>query len=331
MPETHPTKPRSVLVTGVGAIIGYGVVNALRLGRYPVKITGIDMYGHAVGQCWCDVFERSRPVADPGYLDFLRDVVARQEIDLIIPAIEQDVTFLSRNRAAFDGTGTKIALNTAALIEQSDDKWSMHEALRAVGCPTIDTALHGSFEELGARLGVPFLIKPRRSYASKGIALASDREDLAYHRRKLGENFMAQRIVGDADSEFTGSLFGYGDGIGSRKMVFQRWLAQDGSTSRAQIVEEPALEQEMDRLTRAFLPLGPTNFQFRRHEDQFLLLEINARISSSTSLKRVFGMNEAEMCLGHYLDGERPDIASVRKGTAIRYIEDMVSHDRLHF
>lgn len=86
---------RNVLVTGVGAIIGYGVVNSLRLGRYALKIVGLDIYAHAVGQYWCDAFERSVPVADPGYLHFLRDVIARHRIDLVIPGIEQDVTFLS--------------------------------------------------------------------------------------------------------------------------------------------------------------------------------------------------------------------------------------------
>ena len=85
---------RNVLVTGVGAIIGYGVVNSLRLGRYPLKIVGLDIYAHAVGQYWCDAFERSVPVADPGYIRFLQDVIARHRIDLVIPGIEPDVSFL---------------------------------------------------------------------------------------------------------------------------------------------------------------------------------------------------------------------------------------------
>lgn len=331
MAEPAPARRRHVLVTGVGAIIGYGVVHALRRASYPVQIIGMDIYGHAVGQTWCDAFERAIPVADPGYIAFLRDAIARHAIDLVIPAIEQDVTFLSRHRAEFAATGARLALNAASLIEQSDDKWRMHQALQALGCPTIDTMLAGEFDALAAHLGLPFLVKPRRSYASKGLARIHDAEDLAYHRRKLGDNFMAQRIVGDADSEYTSSSFGYGDGTGSRKIVFQRWLAQDGSTARAQVVDEPALEHEMDRLTRAFRPLGPTNFQFRRHEGRFYLLEINARISSSTSLKRAFGMNEAEMCIAHYLDGERPDFGSVRKGTAVRYIEDMISYDKPTF
>jgi carbamoyl-phosphate synthase large subunit len=317
---------RNVLVTGVGAIIGYGVVTSLRLGRYPVKIVGVDIYAHAVGQYWCDAFERSVPVADPGYVRFLQDVVARHRIDLVIPGIEQDVSFLSRNRSAFADTGARLALNDAELVSLADDKWLTREALLKLRLPAIDSVLDGSFDEIAARLGVPFLIKPRRSQASKGIAYASDADDLAYSRRKLGDNFMAQRVVGDADSEFTASLFGWGDGAGSRKMVLQRWLAQDGSTARARVVEEPELEAQMDALTRAFRPVGPTNFQFRREPSGCsFLLEVNPRISSATSIRRAFGMNESEMCVAYYLDGERPDFAGPRPGGAIRYIEDWLT------
>jgi carbamoyl-phosphate synthase large subunit len=289
----------------VGAIIGYGVVNSLRLGRYPLKIVGLDIYAHAVGQYWCDAFERSLPVADPGYTPFLQEVIARHRIDLVIPGIEQDVTFLSRHRAAFADTGARLALNDAELIAVSDDKWLTREALLKLGLPAIDSVL-GTFDEIAARLGA-VLIKPR-SYASKGIVYAGDAFDLAYWQRRLGDNFMAQRVVGDADSEFTASLFGWGDGGGSRKMVLQRWLAQDGSTARARVAAEPELEAQMDALTRAFRPVGPTNFQFRRERPsgRCFLLEVNPRLSSSTSLRRAFGMNEAEMCVAHYLDGERP-------------------------
>ena len=83
----------------------------------------------------------------------------------------------------------------------------------------------------------------------------------------------------------------------------------------------------MDALARAFRPVGPTNFQFRRDRSsgRSFLLEVNPRLSSASSLRRAFGMNEAEMCVAHYLDGERPDFDAPRRGGAIRYIEDWLT------
>jgi carbamoyl-phosphate synthase large subunit len=318
---------RSVLVTGVGAIIGYGAVNSLRLGRYPLKIVGLDIHAHAVGQHWCDAFEQAPPVADPGYAGFLREVIARHGVELVIPGIEQDVSFLSRNREAFADCGARLALNDAELVRLAQDKWLTREALLARGLPAIDSVTGGSFDEIAERLGVPFLVKPRRSYASKGVVVASDAADLAYWQRRLGDDFMAQRIVGDEESEFTASLFGWGDGRASRPMVLQRWLSREGATARARVASVPELEAELDALARAFRPVGPTNFQFRRDGagGRFLLLEINPRLSSASSLRRAFGMNEPEMCVAFYLDGERPDYAGARHGAAVRYIEDWIS------
>src|SRR5438094_10590320 len=86
----------TVLVTGVGAIMGYGLARSLRACRYPVRIIGMDIYPDAVGQQWCDTFEQALPAADSGYPEFLRTLIRKHEIDLVIPGIEQDVARMSQ-------------------------------------------------------------------------------------------------------------------------------------------------------------------------------------------------------------------------------------------
>ena len=47
----------NVLVTGVGAIIGYGIINSLKMqNEYPIRIVGMDIYDDAYGQFLCDKF-----------------------------------------------------------------------------------------------------------------------------------------------------------------------------------------------------------------------------------------------------------------------------------
>jgi len=76
--------------------------------------------------------------------------------------------------------------------------------------------------------------------------------------------------------------------------------------------------------------MGPTNFQFRRHQGSYLLLEINPRVSSSTSLRAAFGVNDAAMCVEYFLEGRTPSPRPMESGFAVRYIEDVVIHDRDH-
>ena len=71
-------------------------------------------------------------------------------------------------------------------------------------------------------------------------------------------------------------------------------------------------------------PLGPTNFQYRVENDTAYLLEINPRVSSSTSLRTAFGYNEAEMAIDFFVEKHTEVNPIIKRGTAVRYISDYV-------
>jgi len=317
----------NVLVTGVGAIIGYGIIEGLRHSGYPIKIIGMDIYDDAVGQNWCDYFEKALPANHPEYPQFMQYIIAKYSIDLVIPGIEQDAFRLSKIMDVFSNQSVKFALNSPELIEMAADKWVTHQRLVDAGFSTIKTFIAGEFYELTKSLGTPMLLKPRRSYASKGIRRLYNEEDYIYWRNILKDDFMIQEIVGHDDEEYTVAAFGYGDGACSTKITFRRKLSGEGATAKAMVEFIPALDEIVDRLADYFKPLGPTNFQFRKHAGEYLLLEINPRISSSTSLRTAFGFNEAKMCLEYFVLGKRIEIPQIRRGHAIRYIKDMVFYD----
>ena len=287
----------------------------------------MDIYPDAVGQHWCDHFEIAALAAAPEYPDFIRSLICKNSVDLVIPGIEQDVSRMVKERPAWDDVATKFVLNNPGLVAVCADKWFTAQSLVEAGFPAIKTRIEGNFDELALELGMPFLLKPRRSYASKGIQKIYTERDLDYWRIKLGDNFMVQEIVGDDENEYTVAAFGFGDGTCGQKLILQRKLSGEGATAKARMVAIPEVGAMVDNLAMLFKPVGPTNFQFRYHAGQFLLLEINPRLSSSTSLRTAFGYNEAEMCVEYYLAGTRPAERSIRSGRAVRYIQDLVTYD----
>jgi len=318
-------KKYNVLVTGIGAIIGYGIVRSLRQCRYDVNIVGMDVYPDAVGRRWCDAFLQAVWASDPGYCDFVADMIERYRIDLVFPGLEPEIYKLSDGREHFKGDFSKIILNNKALIDISRDKWRLYEYLRQHSVRSIRTFVTGEYDLIARELNLPFLLKPRRSSASKGIVTVECREDFDYWKKKLGDNFMVQGIIGDDEHEYTVGVFGLGDGTFSQSIAFSRKLSREGSTVKARTVEIAALDEEVRRLTALFKPVGPTNFQFRRHQEDYLLLEVNPRFSSSLSLRTAFGFNEPEMCIEYFGEKRMPRPASITEGTAVRYIEDVVN------
>jgi carbamoyl-phosphate synthase large subunit len=310
-----------VLVTGVGAIIGQGVVKSLR-GLPGVTIVGLDRNPNAFGRHACDAFYAKPALAESevAYGDFLLHLVELERIDLILLCIEQDVFYFDGLRELFENSRAVVALNNSRLIQLAQDKWHMHEALLQAGLPVIPSCI----EHLGP---VPLLCKPRRGSGGRDQSLIESEEDMHYWANKLGSNFMLQRLIGNADEEYTVGLFGYGDGQSSRPAILRRTLGPGGATWCAQsIVDDVLVEAACQELTAHFRPVGPTNYQFRKAEGRVWLLEINPRLSSSVSLRAALGCNEAAMSIDFFCSGLRPDFNNWRLAHCTRYIEDHIEY-----
>ena len=296
---------RTVMVTGVGAVIGYGLLRSLQSTKPDMFLVGADMYPDAVGRAWCDAFEQPPMTSDPYYAGWLQNVLSERHVDLLIPGIEQDVHWLSDNRQLMSRFPCKVVLNTHRLINLSRDKWTMHQELESIGdVSRIPSRVTGSFDSLSSAFGLPFLLKPRRSYASKGLVRIERREEFDVHSERLGKELLAQPIIGAKDEEFTVGVFGDGLGGVCASISMRRKLAPDGSTAKAWINADTNLDKSVARLCEHFKPLGPTNLQFRRDANgEWKLLEINPRISSSSSIRRAFGYNN-QRCVSVFISME---------------------------
>lgn len=317
-------KVYNILVTGVGAIIGYGLINSLRASKYNVHIVGMDIYDDAYGQYICDEFIQALPAADENYPLFLKNLIRDKKIDLVMFGTEQEIHRLIQEKEIMGEDYSKLVINNQMIVDLSRDKWKTHEFLNENHMQCIPSYIGGEYNELVKRLGCPFLLKPRRSYASKGIEKIHNQEEFEFYRKKAGDQFMVQRIIGDVEHEYTVATFGFGDGLCVKPIIMRRKLSQEGATAKATVIDNLEMEEQVYKLVELLQPIGPTNFQFRCHEGDYLLLEINPRISSSTSLRVAFGYNEAEMCIEFFVENQRPKNPQIKKGSAVRYIADCV-------
>lgn len=319
-------KRYNILVTAVGAIVGYGIIESLRMSGYDLNIVGSDIFGDAVGQHFADDFVVAEPAASKGYIPFLKRVIDEKSIDLVLFGIEQEIDKVEENSALLGDYLKKLVVPSKEINDLCNDKWTTRRWLVENGLEryAIDSVIDGSYDEVASRFGKTFLIKPRVSRAGKGIVVIDSAFDFDYYSRKTGDNFMAQRIVGDDEQEYTVGLFGLGNGSFANAIFLRRKLSQEGATAKAWVVEDAGLLLATKDITKALRPEGPVNYQFRKEGDNVFLLEINPRISSSISIRSKFGYNEAAMCVDYFLEGEKIAPAIIRPGRAIRYIKDWI-------
>lgn len=318
----------NVLVTGVGAIIGYGVIKSLRKSKYNCHIVGVDIYSDAAGQEWSDEFIQAIPAADPKYIDWITSVIVEKKIDIVFFGTEQEITRMQAAKDVLGNLYNRFVLNRPSIQRISDDKWDTFVYLKNNGIDAIPSMIEGTYEEFVESLGCPFLLKPRKSYAGKGIHIIEDKDSYLYYSNRVSrDQFMVQKLIGDKEHEYTVASFGYGDGRGSCPIIFQRYLSQEGATAKAKVIDNREIVDLVCRLNEKLKPIGPTDYQFRYSEGKYYLLEVNPRISSSTSIRCAFGFNEAEMSVDWFVYGKEPKDPSIRYGSAVRYIDDCVRYD----
>lgn len=317
---------KNILVSGASGIIGYGILRSLRKSAKRLRLIGTSIYDDSVAQGFCDIFEQAPLTDSVGYIDWLLNIVDKHNVNLLIPGIEADMYKWAEHIPEIEGSGVKVVINSIDLISLCRDKWLFYERLKKINSPNIiiETSLISDFRFLVDKFGLPFLLKPRSGHGSRGIVMVDNIDNFSKYEHDIGSTLMAQPIVGNENEEFTTSAFC--DGIGGfyASMTLRRKLSKDGFTEKAEVVQIDEINNVLLDLSAHFRPIGPTNFQFRKHAGTFKLLEINPRISSSTSIRTAFGYNESKMAIEYYLENKKPRQPKIKPGRAVRYTEDFI-------
>lgn len=313
---------KTILVSGASGIVGYGILRSLK--DYNCKLIGTTIYDVSPADCFSDIVLHPPLTIDENYIPWLIKTINEYKIDIIIPAIEADMSCWNKYRKELEDTGTFVMLNNSELIELCLDKWKFYQMLKENNFKyAIETSLEADFN----KFSLPFILKPRCGFGSKGIVKVENKETFERYKDEVGKTLMMQEFVGNNDEEYTASGFFDKNSELKAFMVMKRKLSKQGFTEIAEVVEEPDLKDIIKELAKIFNPIGATNFQFRKHKEGWKLLEINPRISSSTSLKTAFGYNECKWTLEYFLNNKEVSQPKIKKGKAIRYTEDYIIYD----
>jgi carbamoyl-phosphate synthase large subunit len=313
---------KTILVSGASGIVGYGILKSLKNLGY--GLIGTTIYKDSAANAFCDIFELAPKTCEPNYINWLSSIIKKHKVNMIIPGIEADTMAWDKHRKELEETGTFVLLNNSQLIELCSDKWLFYQKLKENSSKyLIPSSINSEF----AQFELPFLLKPRCGFASKGIINIENMETFEKNKDKIGEILMQQPIVGNIDEEYTVS--GFFDRQSSLRayMTLKRKLSSEGFTDKANVVDLDGVKTAIEELARIFKPIGPTNFQFRKTNEGLKLLEINPRISSATSIRAAFGYNESLMSVEYFLNGKIIEQPAIKKGSAIRYTEDLIFYD----
>lgn len=316
---------KTVLVSGASGIVGYGILKSLRKSKRDLRLIGTSIFEDSVAEGFCDIFVKALPSNSEDYIPWLITILKKYEVDMLIPGIDIDMYTWAENKEILERVGSKVLINKQELVSICKDKWQFYQRLRKTNNPYyIPSSLSNDFDDLTNEFGLPLLLKPRYGFGSKGIVRVFDKATFLENEEGMGTILMAQPLIGDDETEYTASAFCDGEGGFFAFMTFKRKLSKDGFTEKAIVEDVEGMEKALRSLCEVFKPIGPTNFQFRLDQGRLRLLEINPRISSSTSLRSAFGYNESVMAVEFFLFNTPITQPRILGGRAVRYVEDFI-------
>lgn len=311
-----------VAVTGVGGDVGLGTIKGLRVSETnaePVWILGLDANPRCAGHYLCDDFAEMPLVVDSSYVGRLLHVLQSNDIDVLLPGIDSEIAVLSRARAVFGVSGTRVVLAPPELVQAADDKLLTAAYLSSLSVPGPQTCLPAE----AFALGFPVIAKPRRGHGSRGVQVIRTAAQLESFLGAVPDGYCAQRYI-EGPELTVGYLYDRDGGL--QDFIAMERILRDGSTIFAHVVTDPELLRELEEIGARIPGIGAINVQLRLARDVGpQVFEINARLSGSTAMRVAVGFNDPLRLVRHFARGTPITRAIIRPSTAVcRYMTEMV-------
>jgi carbamoyl-phosphate synthase large subunit len=301
---------KSVLVTGVGGMVGQGILRNIRSLDQEIALHGTDIRRVSAGNHLCDSVHVLPYAYDPGYVPAVASLVGELGIALIIPSTDYESYYLARHAAEL---GATVASSPAEVTAACLDKFKTFETFRAFGIPFADSALPSSYQPRHARV----LVKPREGRGSRNIHVDPP------HPESFDDSYVVQEYLDGP--ELTTTFYVTRDGGLHGFITFVREL-EAGSTSRCEVTKEhdPEIHRLIEQMLGHMEFRGSCNLQSRVTAAGVIPFEVNCRISGTNSIRSQLGFPDVAYTIDEYLNDRAPQAPQVRGGCAIRVTHDVV-------
>ena len=279
MPVTNAT----VLLLPVGSGMAVAAIQALR-NDASIRIVGADMNHLAAGMYLVDAAYMMPLIEHPDFFDMLFDIIARESVDIVIPALDPFLIPISRRRQDIERRGAQLLLSPTESLVITRDKWRTYTHVNGHIPVPRSWIVH---EEVDASF--PLFIKPRAGSGSVQAFRVDDASELDHYFRHIERPIVQEFLTGD---EYTVDCLADTDGTLLVSIPRRRMDVRSGVCIKGQIVASDALDDMATKISSLVRFQGP--FFFQAMEDAHgtpHLTEINARISGTMSLSSASGWN----------------------------------------
>ncbi|MBQ7352538.1 MAG: ATP-grasp domain-containing protein [Clostridia bacterium] len=245
-------------------------------------------------------------IYDENYIPFLLDYCKENKIDMLISLFDIDLLVLAKNKDKFSEIGTRAIVSDEELITICNDKWKTYEFLKENGfnVPKTYLTLEDTINALDkGEISYPVIVKPRFGCGSIAMSIAEDEMALLYffrrNTRTINKSYLKYESSSVEDKIIyqeclNGQEYGV-DIINDLKGNYQNSILKKkiamraGETDISEIVDEPTIKTECERLGRITKHIGNMDVDAFLVNGVPYILEMNARFGGGYPFSHMGG------------------------------------------
>ncbi len=302
---------KRILVTGIGGVVGQGILRNIRACDLDVRIVGTNTEQMSGGNHLCDRVYQMPYAYEAGYAARMQTICQTEQVDLIIPSTDYETYYLALAQKALPC----VACSPAKTAKIFLDKYLTWQEFSKNQITFAETSLPQNYTENSFPA---LIVKPREGRGSRNI-----------HRNPLApSSFSSEYIVQKMYSgpEITTAFYVTQENQLLGFITLERVLAE-GNTIACNVTFDHTIKIEkiIRQMTNAFEIRGSCNIQaIVSPEGDIVPFEVNCRISGTNSIRSQFGFKDVQYTIDEFLYGHTPVTPTITKGSAVRIFMDVI-------
>jgi carbamoyl-phosphate synthase large subunit len=300
----------NVLVTGIGGVVGQGILRNIISCRYDIRLIGTNTEKISGGNHLCDEVYHVPYAYDPNYIDRIISICNEENVDLIIPSTDYEAYYLAKFRHILPA----VAGSSAEVAGICLDKYLTWQEFGRYAIPFAESFLpsdySGEFTEC--------IVKPREGRGSRDLHLNPESPGL------FSDNYVIQNLY--RGRELTTGFYITQDGELLGHITLERTLSA-GATASCSVTtaHDSEIEQIIKKMIASFPVRGACNIQSIVTSDQSVIpFEVNCRISGTNSIRAQFGFTDVKYTIDETLYQKKLAKPHITKGSAVRILLDVI-------
>lgn len=306
-----------IMITGAGGPAALCIIKSLKRmkeqsgnERKYNEIVATDTDSLASGLYLADKGLIAPYVSDKEFIKKMLELARKEKVSVIIPTVQEELIHFADNLKLFEKEGIVVIVSNSKSLKISNNKLDTYAFFKGEPfCPEI-------YERSNVKF--PAVIKPFDSRGARGFYKVDNEDELriflAKNDRTFGKDnsLIMEYLPG---TEY--SNYGFSDLEGNVLVVVPvKRIQANGTSLRAQIVDNPKVEEIAKRIAKKLNLQGAWNIQLMEAGESIKLVEVNPRFAGTGILPDHAGVHLPHLAIKLF-SGEKIEPNELKYNTGI--------------